>query len=258
MTGAVPGHVVEVDGFDVVLVVVAAEFKSGIGSRLSDAVGGNVIQRAGERIGRVLDLERCKAGQETGRALSMRVGPVLKDAIQAGDQRNLVLHLVQRGQRRRERQRMAARRNGLAVETPDVVLAGELWQRPVALAGEEASSSDPVREIKEGETLCRSGDLAAVLGTAMVGEALEPGQAQRGTAGACEKATPGNGVGVVLVGHVVGLLIRPAGTGPVFSCCCRSVCVLVKERFAHCDTLEHGTHLVFAGHRLGGHGVQCE
>ena len=118
----------------------------------------------------------------------MRVGPVLEDAIQAGNERDFVLHLVQRSQSGRERPGVDAGRDGLPFKPPDVVLTGKLRQRPISLAGKEAAPRDSVRHVEESKTLCRCGRFFPVFGVALIGEALKPGEAQCDTAGTRKKS----------------------------------------------------------------------
>ena len=71
MTCAVPGHIVEVDRFNVVFMIVAAQFQSRIRRCLANGVGGNVVQSSSERIGGVFYFKRSNTRQEAGRGLSM-------------------------------------------------------------------------------------------------------------------------------------------------------------------------------------------
>ena len=83
----------------------------------------------------------------------MRIGAVLERAIESRDQRDLVSHLFKRSQRRCQCQRMSARWDGLAFESPDIVLACELGQGTVQFTWEEASSRDSVWQVEERQSL---------------------------------------------------------------------------------------------------------
>ena len=103
---------------------------------------------------------------------------------------------------------MTADRNGLALETPDVVLARKLGQGPVALAGEEPPTYDPVRQVKERQPLRGSGRLAVLLGMAAAGQTFQPGKAQRGAPGGGKKVASGSVfmITVVVESHVLAVL----------------------------------------------------
>ena len=92
--GSVPGHIVEVNRFDVVLVVVAAQFKRRIRRFRADAVSGNVVERASERVCRVSNFVRSNTCQKAGRGLGVRVRSLLKISIEPGNQRDLLPHAV--------------------------------------------------------------------------------------------------------------------------------------------------------------------
>ena len=133
----------------------------------------------------------------------MRVGAVLEDAVHAGDQRDLPPHLVQRSQGRRERQGVAAGRDGLSFETPDVVLSRELRQRPVIFSGEEASTRYAIWQLEKSQPLCRRLCFAAQ----GAGIAFEPGQAEGGTTGTRQKIAARNGSEKVFIAaHLENIL----------------------------------------------------
>ena len=154
MACSVPGHVVEVNGLYVVLVVVTAQLKGWVGSRLPDAVGRDVVQGAVERISGADDLIRGNTGEEAGRTLRVRVGAMLEGAIHPGDERDLVAYLVEGRQGRGERKRMFSGRDRFAFKSPDVVLTGEARQRAILLPGKEASTGNPVWKVEKSHPLC--------------------------------------------------------------------------------------------------------
>lgn len=51
MPRSIPGHVIEVDGLNVVFVIIATEFERWVRRRLSDMIGHNMIKGARQRIG---------------------------------------------------------------------------------------------------------------------------------------------------------------------------------------------------------------
>ena len=51
MPRPIPGHVIEVDGLNVVFVIIATEFERWVRRRLSDMIGHNMIKGARQRIG---------------------------------------------------------------------------------------------------------------------------------------------------------------------------------------------------------------
>ena len=51
MPRSIPGHVIEVDGLNIVFVIVAAKFECRVRRRLSNMIGHNMIKGARQRIG---------------------------------------------------------------------------------------------------------------------------------------------------------------------------------------------------------------
>ena len=51
MPRSIPGHVIEVDGLNVVFVIIATEFERWVRRRLSNMIGHNMIKGARQRIG---------------------------------------------------------------------------------------------------------------------------------------------------------------------------------------------------------------
>ena len=64
MPRPIPGHVIEVDGLNVVFVIIATEFERWVRRRLSNMIGHNMIKGARQRIGRIFDFKGSNAGQK--------------------------------------------------------------------------------------------------------------------------------------------------------------------------------------------------
>ena len=94
--GAVPGNIVELDGFLVVLVTVATELQGFERRPSSDLFRNDMIQGSRLWIGRMLHAERAGTGEKTRCALGMHVGPRLKGPVQARNEGYLFLEPLKR------------------------------------------------------------------------------------------------------------------------------------------------------------------
>ena len=87
----------------------------------------------------------------------MGIGSVLELPIQTGDQGDLVVNVLQGSKSGRERDGMDARWRHLSLESPDVVLPGELWDGSVVFTRKKTSSNDSIGEVEKCESLCGFG-----------------------------------------------------------------------------------------------------
>ncbi len=84
----------------------------------------------------------------------MRIGPVLELPIKTGDQGDLVVNVLQRSKSGRESDGMDARWRHISLESPNVVLTGELWDGSIVFTWKKTSSNDSIGEVEKCESLC--------------------------------------------------------------------------------------------------------
>ena len=85
----------------------------------------------------------------------MGIGPVLELPIQTGNQGDLVVNVLQGSKSGRESDGMDARWRHFSLESPDVVLTGELWDGSIIFTWKKTSSNDAIGEVEKCESLCR-------------------------------------------------------------------------------------------------------
>ena len=84
----------------------------------------------------------------------MGIGPVLELPIQAGDQGDFVVNVLQGSESGRESDGVDARWRHISLESPDVVLTGKLWDGSIGFTWKKTSPDDSIGEVEECESLC--------------------------------------------------------------------------------------------------------
>ena len=96
MFGTIPGDIIELNRFFIILVTIATELQGLERCLVANFIRNDMVQGSGLRVWSMLETKRTGTGEKAGGTLGMHIGTRLESTIQPGNQSNLVLQTLQR------------------------------------------------------------------------------------------------------------------------------------------------------------------